>query len=156
MALHLIAVGTRMPSWVQAGVAEYGKRMPAELALTWHEIKAEPRTGSTSVAQCLDREAARIVAAMPRRAHAVVLDEVGARCTTQALATHLARWQALGAPVAMVIGGPDGIADSLKHEASESLRLSDLTLPHPIVRVLLAEQLYRAWSINARHPYHRS
>ncbi len=155
MPLHLLAVGTRMPGWVDTAVDEYSKRMPAELAVQWHEIKAEPRTGSVNVAQCLAREAERIRTALPRRARIVVLDEHGARCNTMALAGHLERWQALVTPVAIVIGGPDGIADSLKLAAQESLRLSDLTLPHPIVRIVLAEQLYRAWTILARHPYHR-
>ncbi len=145
-----------MPSWVDTAVADYGRRMPAELALAWQEIKVETRSPGSTVARCLTREADRIRAALPRRAYLIALDEKGTACTTVALADHLQRWQALGDPVAMIIGGPDGLDQSLKQAARETLRLSDLTLPHPIVRVVLAEQLYRAWTINNGHPYHRT
>lgn len=156
MGLNLVVVGTRMPSWVEAGVAEYSKRMPAELRLNWREIRAEPRGRQVSVEQCLSREAERLSAALPRRGHTVLLDEHGKGCTTVRLARHLERWQTLGTPVSLVVGGPDGVHQQIKDAASETLRLSELTLPHPVVRIILAEQLYRAWSILAGHPYHRA
>lgn len=156
MSLNLIVVGTRMPAWVETAVDEYTRRMPAELALIWREVKAETRGKTTSSEQCLSREAARIQAALPKRGHTIVLDEHGKRCTTVQLAENLARWQELGTPISMVVGGPDGVHDSIKQQANETLRLSDLTLPHPIVRVVLAEQLYRAWTILMNHPYHRA
>jgi len=156
MALNLVAVGTRMPAWVSDGVQEYGKRMPAELALNWREVKTETRNKSVSIAQCLSREAARLQAAIPKQSHVVLLDEHGQACTTVKLSAHLARWQSLGSPISIIIGGPDGVDPTIKQMANETLRLSDLTLPHPVVRVLLAEQLYRAWTILTHHPYHRA
>lgn len=156
MALNLIVVGTRMPAWVQAGVDEYSKRMPAELAFDWREIKVETRGRNLSVEQCLSREATRLQAALPKRGHTILLDEHGKSCTTAKLATHLARWQGLGEPISLIVGGPDGVHDDIKQAANETLRLSDLTLPHPVVRIVLAEQLYRAWTILAGHPYHRA
>ena len=156
MALNLVVVGTRMPAWVQTGVAEYSKRMPAELAFDWREVKVETRGRNLSVEQCLSREATRLSAALPKRGHTILLDERGKTCTTARLATHLSRWQSLGTPVSIIVGGPDGVHDTIKQSASETLRLSDLTLPHPIVRIVLAEQLYRAWTILTGHPYHRA
>lgn len=145
-----------MPAWVSEGVNEYSKRMPTELALNWREVKTEPRQKGGSVAQCLQREAARLQAGIPKQSHVVLLDERGRQCTTEKLSAHLARWQGLGTPITIIIGGPDGVDPTIKQAAHETLRLSDLTLPHPIVRVLLAEQLYRAWSILTNHPYHRA
>jgi len=145
-----------MPAWVSEGVQEYGKRMPAELALNWREIKTEARSKSVSIAQCLSREGARLQSAIPRQSHVVLLDEHGKSCTTVTLSTHLARWQSIGSPITIIIGGPDGVDPQIKQMANETLRLSDLTLPHPVVRVLLAEQLYRAWTILTHHPYHRA
>jgi len=156
MALNLVAVGTRVPAWVNTGVQEYGKRLPAELALNWREVKTETRSKGVSIEQCLSREAARLQAAIPKQSHVILLDEHGKNCTTVKLSAHLSRWQNLGQPIAIIIGGPDGVDASIKQIANETLRLSDLTLPHPIVRVLLAEQLYRAWTILNHHPYHRA
>lgn len=156
MPLNLLVVGTRMPGWVETGVNEYSKRMPPELRLDWREIKAENRAKTNSAAQCLEREAGRLQAALPKRGHVVLLDEHGSRANTQQLSAHLARWQTLGTPVSLVVGGPDGVHDDIKKLADETLRLSELTLPHPIVRIVLAEQLYRAWTILVNHPYHRA
>jgi 23S rRNA (pseudouridine1915-N3)-methyltransferase len=118
-------------------------------------IKTEPRNGGKTAAQCMAAERERIEAAMPKHAHIAVLDERGAALTTPALAARLSHWQTLGEAVALVIGGPDGLDAALRAAAHERIRLSDLTLPHALARVLLVEQLYRAWSINAGHPYHR-
>ncbi|MGH1360700.1 MAG: 23S rRNA (pseudouridine(1915)-N(3))-methyltransferase RlmH [Burkholderiaceae bacterium] len=156
MPLNLLVVGTRMPAWVGTAVDEYSKRMPAELRLNWCEVKAEARTKTVSVEQCMSREASRLQAALPKRGHTVLLDERGTSATTRQLATSLSRWQNLGTPVSLIVGGADGVHNSIKQLADETLRLSDLTLPHPIVRVVLAEQLYRAWTVLTNHPYHRA
>lgn len=155
MLVRIVAVGTRMPTWVETAVSEYGKRMPPELELQWREIKAEPRTRSGSAAAWMAREATRIEAALPQPCTLIALDEHGADLDTAALAARLRHWQHAARAVALLIGGPDGLDAGLKQRAAERIRLSSLTLPHPLVRVLLAEQLYRAWSLNAGHPYHR-
>jgi len=155
MRLRVIAVGTRMPSWVDESVDDFGRRMPPDWRIDWKPVKAEPRTGGGAPAHWKAREAQRIREALPAGARLVVLDERGTDLDSPALAARLAAWQRAGDPVALVIGGPDGLDPALKAQAAESLRLSSLTLPHALVRVLLAEQLYRAWSINAGHPYHR-
>lgn len=154
MQLHVLAIGTRMPKWVEDGVNEYSKRMPAQMRLQWREIKAEPRT-NTNIDSCRQREAQRLQAALPNKAYRVLLDETGTRRTTAQLAQRLAHWQQLGQTVALIVGGPDGVGASISDAADETLRLSDLTLPHPLVRIVLAEQLYRASTILENHPYHR-
>ncbi|HXE18548.1 23S rRNA (pseudouridine(1915)-N(3))-methyltransferase RlmH [Castellaniella sp. UC4442_H9] len=156
MRLRVIAVGTRMPDWVQAAWHDFAKRMPKDCALELHEIKADARTQGRTVPQMMHAEAQRIEAAIPAQALRVILDEHGQDVTTMALAGHLKAWQATGSDVALIIGGPDGLDPALKQTARETLRLSSLTLPHAMVRVLLAEQIYRAWSILAGHPYHRA
>lgn len=161
MLIRIVAVGQRMPAWVDAAAADYLKRMPDELRTELVAIRAEPRGDGSRQVQAgkvpaiLEREAERIRQKLPARARLVVLDERGEDLSTTALAQRLGRWQQSGEPVAIVIGGPDGLAADLKSEARECLRLSSLTLPHGLARVLLAEQLYRAWSINSLHPYHR-
>ncbi|MDQ6629336.1 MAG: 23S rRNA (pseudouridine(1915)-N(3))-methyltransferase RlmH [Pseudomonadota bacterium] len=154
MKLVLVSVGTRLPAWADAAFEEYAKRFPPELRLELKAIKAEARD-SRSAAQLMAAEARRIDAALPRGARLVGLDEHGERATTRQLAERLAHWQGDGRDVAFVIGGPDGLDPALKARCEESLRLSDLTLPHAFVRVLLAEALYRAWSVTVNHPYHR-
>lgn len=155
MKLVVVAVGTRMPAWVDEGFREYARRMPRELPLQLVEIKAEPRTSGKSVDAMQAAEAARIEAALPPRCRRVILDERGTDTTTSALAARLTAWQAGGEEVALIIGGPDGLAPALRQSAAESLRLSSLTLPHALVRPLLVEALYRAWSVTRNHPYHR-
>lgn len=150
-----MAVGARQPDWVSAGFREYAKRMPRELPLELVEIKPEPRTAGKTVAALLAAEAKRIEAAIPPRCRRIVLDERGAALDTRALAKRLADWMSVGTDVALLIGGPDGLDPALKASAHETLRLSSLTLPHGLARVLLAEALYRAASLNAGHPYHR-
>jgi len=155
MKLAVIAVGTRMPGWADAGFAEFARRMPRELPLELKEIRAEPRSGGKNVDALLAAEAGRIRAALPPRCRLVALDERGADLTTQQLAARLRQWMEAGEDVALVIGGPDGLAPQLKDAAAESLRLSSLTLPHALARVVLAEALYRAASLLKNHPYHR-
>lgn len=155
MRIRIVAVGTRMPDWVQAGFDEFARRMPRELPLELVEIKAEPRTTGKTVEAMQAAEAARIEAALPARCRRVILDERGRDLTTVALAARLEAWREGGDDVALIVGGPDGLADTLKRTADESIRLSSLTLPHALVRPLLAEALYRAWSVTRNHPYHR-
>ena len=154
MKLRLIAVGQRIPSWAQTAYDDYAKRMPSELKVELIAVKTEARA-SKSLETLLALEAARIAAAIPKGSRIVALDERGSHLTTLALADKLTSWQNEGMDVAIVIGGPDGLAPAFKAAAHEKLRLSDLTLPHAMVRVLLIEQLYRAWSITVNHPYHR-
>lgn len=156
MQLVLIAVGTKQPHWVNEAYADYAGRMPPDYPLILREVKAEPRTLGKSVEAMMAAEADRIRAALPMHARLVVLDEMGSRLTSTALSERLAIWSEQTDPVALVIGGPDGLHESIKSGAREKIRLSDLTLPHGMVRVLMAEQLYRAWSILKGHPYHRA
>jgi len=155
MKLILVAVGTRMPSWVDSAFDDFAKRMPRELPLQLVEIRAEPRTTGKTVEAMMTLEAARIEAALPPRCRRVILDERGEDLTTKALAKRLERWQDGGDDIAIVVGGPDGLDPALKASAHETMRLSSLTLPHALVRVMLAEALYRAWSLSKNHPYHR-
>jgi len=152
--LLVVAIGQRQPAWAQAAYDEFAKRFPPELKLELKALKAEPRA-SKPAAALMAAERTRIEAALPKGVRKVVLDERGDRLTTQQLAARLKAWMAEGRDVALVIGGPDGLDPALKASADESLRLSDLTLPHAFARVLLAEALYRAWSWLAGHPYHR-
>ena len=154
MKLWLVAVGQRQPAWAETAYADFAKRFPPEMRLELKAVKAEPRGGKTAE-QLMAAEAARIDAAVPRGARRVVLDEHGTRLTTTQLAQRLTAWQHDGRDAALLIGGPDGLDAALKSSADETLRLSDLTLPHAFVRVLLAEALYRAWTVTVNHPYHR-
>ena len=155
MKLLVIAVGQRVPDWAQTAWADYAKRFPPELRLELKAIKTEPRSGGKTTEQIMTAERQRIEAAIPPGTHVVALDERGSALTTAALAAKLSQRQGQGGDVALLIGGPDGLHPALRQAAHERIRLSDLTLPHAMVRVLLVEQLYRAWSINAGHPYHR-
>lgn len=155
MKLWLVAVGQRQPAWADTAYADYEKRFPPELRLTLKAVKAEPRSGGRTAEQMVQAEAQRIEAALPRGVRRVVLDELGSRVSTVQLAERLRAWMGEGRDVAILIGGPDGLAEPLKDGADERLRLSDLTLPHAFARVLLAEALYRAWTVMVGHPYHR-
>ena len=155
MKLWLVAVGQRQPAWAEAAYQEFAKRFPPELRLELRAVKAEPRGSGRSAAQLMSAEAQRIEAAIPRGARRIVLDERGERTTTRRLAAQLVAWQGEGRDAVLIAGGPDGLDAALKERADETMRLSDLTLPHALVRVLVAEALYRAWSVNAGHPYHR-
>lgn len=151
----LVAVGQRPPAWAETAYDEFAKRFPPELRLDIKAIKAEPRSSAKTAAQMMAAEAQRIEAAIPKGLRRVVLDEHGSRLTTLQLAERLRFWLGDGRDVALLVGGPDGLDAGLKATADETWRLSDLTLPHALVRVLLAEALYRAWSVTAGHPYHR-
>ncbi len=154
MKLYVVAVGQRVPDWAQTAWDDYAKRFPPELKVELKAVKTEAR-GSKTVEQLYAAERERIETAIPRGIRIVALDERGTALTTVALAARLKGWQLDSDDVALVIGGPDGLDPAFKQAAHERIRLSDLTLPHAMVRVLLVEQLYRAWSVNAGHPYHR-
>jgi 23S rRNA (pseudouridine1915-N3)-methyltransferase len=154
LKLLLVAVGQRQPAWAEAAYGEFAKRFPPEMPLELKAVKAEPR-GSRTAEQLLAAEAIRLQAALPKGARRVVLDERGDRVTTLQLADRMTLWLGDGRDVAFLVGGPDGLDAALKASAHETLRLSDLTLPHAFVRVLLAEALYRAWTVTVNHPYHR-
>ena len=154
MKLLIVAVGQRVPDWAQTAYDDYAKRFPPELKVELKAVKTAPR-GSKTLETLYAAERERIEAAIPRGTRVVVLDERGTNLTTKALADRLKGWQLGGDDVALVIGGPDGLDPAFRQAAHERIRLSDLTLPHAMVRVLLIEQLYRAWSVNAGHPYHR-
>lgn len=154
MKLQIVAVGLKLPDWAQSACDDYIKRFPPELKPEVKLVKTEPR-GSRSIATLLAAERERIEAAVARGSRIIALDERGVDLSTVALADKLLAWQREGCNVALLIGGPDGLDAGLKQTAHERLRLSAPTLPHAMVRVLLLEQLYRAWSITANHPYHR-
>jgi len=153
--LLVVAVGQRQPGWADTAWADYAKRFPPEMRLELKALKAEPRSGGRTAAQCMAAEAQRIELACPKGARRVVLDETGTRLNTAQLAERLRHWRGDGRDVALLVGGPDGLDPALKAGADETLRLSDLTLAHAFARVLLAEALYRAWSLTEGHPYHR-
>lgn len=156
MQLHLIAVGQRMPAWVDDAYGEYARRMPPEMRLVLKEIKAEARSANRSAESVMAIEAERIEAALPRQCTLVVMDERGRDLSTLQLADLMGQWRTQGRDVAFVVGGADGLAPSFKAKADISVRLSSLTLPHGMVRVMLAEALYRAHTVIAGHPYHRA
>ena len=155
MKLLVVAVGQRQPAWAEEAYADFAKRFPPEMRLELKALKAEPRLGGKTAAQCMATEAVRFEQAIPKGARRVLLDEHGTRLTTAQLAQRIQAWRGDGRDVALLIGGPDGTHDTLKASADETLRLSDLTLPHAFARVLLAEALYRGWSLLEGHPYHR-
>jgi 23S rRNA (pseudouridine1915-N3)-methyltransferase len=155
MKLLILAVGNKMPEWITSGFNEYSKRMPREATIALIEIKPEPRTTGKTVAQIMEAEAQRIENALPKDVTRVVLDERGAHLTTKQMAQKMSDWMGGGRDVAFIIGGADGLHESVRNSAQQLLALSALTLPHGMVRVLLAEQLYRAYSLLHNHPYHR-
>lgn len=153
MKLRLLAVGVKMPSWVESGFDEYARRMPPHLALTLEAIK--PGDRRRSVAQAMATEQKALQARIKASDWVVALDERGTPWSTKDLATQLDRWQHQGGDVCLLVGGPDGLTPALRQSADQRWSLSKLTFPHPLVRVILAEQLYRAWSLLTSHPYHR-
>lgn len=155
MRISVIAVGTKMPGWVDQGVHEYCRRLPRELNLQWREIPLARRARDSKAEQLRAREAEQILKTIPAGDKVIALDVQGKSITTGQLAQQLGNWQMSGDNYSLLVGGPDGLAPQCLQRASWRWSLSDLTLPHPLVRVLLAEQLYRAWTITVNHPYHR-
>ncbi len=155
MVIHFITVGQKMPKWVQDGYAEYAKRLPKSCALKLIELPMAQRGKSGSVDKYKEEEAKRILAAVPKGARLIVLDEHGQQVTTKQLAGKLEEWLSGGQDVALIVGGPDGLEADLIQQAQWKWGLSKLTMPHPMVRILVAEQIYRAYSVINNHPYHR-
>jgi 23S rRNA (pseudouridine1915-N3)-methyltransferase len=155
MQLIIAAVGHKMPAWIEAGFGEYAKRMPPECRIQLKEIKPVDRSGARTAETVMAQERARIESAIPKGSRIIALDERGNDISTLQLSRNLAQWQQDGRDVTFVIGGADGLDAGFKASAEMLIRVSSLTLPHGMVRVLLAEQLYRAWSITQNHPYHR-
>ncbi|WJW74877.1 23S rRNA (pseudouridine(1915)-N(3))-methyltransferase RlmH [Thiohalobacter sp. IOR34] len=156
MRIRLIAVGRRMPDWVTAGYQEYARRLPRECALELIEIAPGHRGRKADVRRILQEEGERMLAAIPRGSRVIALEVGGRPWSTPQLAERLGDWLAGGQDIALLVGGPEGLDPACRARADEQWSLSPLTLPHPLVRVLLAEQLYRAWSLRAGHPYHRA
>ncbi|MBL8501141.1 MAG: 23S rRNA (pseudouridine(1915)-N(3))-methyltransferase RlmH [Nitrosomonas sp.] len=156
MKFFILTVGNKMPDWVEAGYTEYAKRLSHEINVNLIEIKPEKRGGGKPLEQLLQAEAQRIRAVLPPNCHIVALDERGQQWTTVQFADVINTWMAAGEAIAFVIGGADGLHGDIKRTAHELMALSKFTLPHGLVRVLLAEQIYRAVSINKNHPYHRT
>ena len=155
MQINLIAVGTKMPGWVEQGVGEYSKRLPAELKLAIREIPLGRRGKGADIRRAIEAEGKQMLAAVGHRDRVIALDVQGKPWSTEHLAAELRDWQQQGDNISLLVGGPDGLAPECLQRAQQRWSLSALTLPHPLVRILLAEQLYRAWSINMNHPYHR-
>lgn len=155
MRIKLLAVGTRMPAWVEEGVAEYRKRLPPEFSLEIQEIALAKRGKNTDIARARQQESEALLKAVPRDDLRVALDVGGRSLSTEALAGLLGEWRDNGQHLSLLVGGPDGLDDDCLRQCHQRWSLSAMTLPHPLVRVILAEQLYRAWSILQSHPYHR-
>lgn len=155
MRLRIIAVGTKMPQWVGQGIDEYCKRLPPELKLEIKEIALGKRGKGADIQRAIRSEGQQMMAAIGERDKVIALDVKGKSWSTEKLAGELRNWQLEGDNISLLVGGPDGLAADCLQRANQRWSLSALTLPHPIVRVVLAEQLYRAWTINHNHPYHR-
>jgi 23S rRNA (pseudouridine1915-N3)-methyltransferase len=156
MKINLVAVGNKMPGWVSEGYEEYSKRMPRECALQLTEIMPARRSKNAQPEQWKREEGQRILASIADNQHVVALEVTGKSWSTEDLSSHMQHWLSDGRDVALMIGGPDGLDPSCLERANQKWSLSALTLPHPLVRIVLAEQLYRAWTILQNHPYHRS
>ena len=155
MKIQLVAVGTKMPAWVQAGYMAYVQRFPRDMPLELYEISAGKRSKNADIKRILEKEGEAMLAAVPVGNRIITLDIPGKPWNTQDLAMQMERWKRDGRDVSLLVGGPEGLAPACKSAADQSWSLSTLTLPHPLVRVLIAESLYRAWSITTNHPYHR-
>jgi 23S rRNA (pseudouridine1915-N3)-methyltransferase len=156
MKLNLLAVGTKMPIWVSEGYHEYAKRLPRECQLVLHEIAPAKRGKSGHALQWMEEEGERILAAIPADHHVVSLEVKGKPWTTEQLAEQMKNWLSDGRDVSLLVGGPDGLATKCSQRADQKWSLSALTLPHPLVRIIMAEQVYRAWTVLQNHPYHRA
>jgi 23S rRNA (pseudouridine1915-N3)-methyltransferase len=155
MRVRIIAVGTKMPSWVQDASQDYLKRFPREWQVEFVEIPLGHRGKGQDVAKAIAKEGESMLAAISPRERVIALDVEGKSWSTEQLSQQMQGWQMLGSNVALLVGGPDGLAQGCLDKADQKWSLSALTLPHPLVRVLLSEQLYRGWSILKNHPYHK-
>lgn len=156
MQIHLIAVGQKMPGWISQGYHEFARRLPADCRLNLIEVPALRRGKNADLQRIAEQEAASLLAAVPKGALIIALDERGRQWTTKQLADQFQSWRNEASDVALLVGGAEGLAESCRQRARLLWSLSPLTLPHALVRVLVAEQLYRAWTMGVNHPYHRS
>ena len=156
MLINFVCVGTKMPDWINQGYEEYVKRLNKDVKIKLIEVAASKRAKTTSVEKLKSEESIRIQKILPKGAHVVVLDVKGKQWSTENLSEQLGRWLHLGQDIYLIVGGPDGLDDNILKMAKESWSLSKLTFPHPIVRVVVSEQIYRAWSLMDNHPYHRA
>ena len=155
MKIHLIAIGQRMPEWVNTAYHEYAKRLPSDYALMLKALPAEKRSKQSNPKTILQKESEALLVACPTNAHIIALDRLGKAIDTRILASHLQSWHDQSQDIALLIGGPEGISSTCLQKARTVWSLSKLTLPHPLARILIAEQIYRAFSILSNHPYHR-
>ena len=155
MRIRLIAIGQKMPSWVEQGYQDYAKRIKGDLRLELTALAMQKRSKNTSASRLCDLEGKSMLASIKPQERIVSLDVKGQAMSTEQLASQLVEWQHQGQSIAWLIGGPDGLSKEVINASEKKISLSNLTLPHPLVRVIVAEQLYRAWSINQGHPYHR-
>ncbi|MDI1302273.1 MAG: 23S rRNA (pseudouridine(1915)-N(3))-methyltransferase RlmH [bacterium] len=155
MRLRLLAVGTRMPGWVDEGFGEYAKRLSGDISLELVEISAGKRTKGADLARLKEQEGEALLAAIKPQERVIALDVLGRTLSTGDMADTLKNWQVDGRPAALLVGGPEGLSRAVLERADEKWSLSRLTLPHPLVRIVIAEQVYRAWSLLKGHPYHR-
>jgi 23S rRNA (pseudouridine1915-N3)-methyltransferase len=153
--LRLLAVGTRMPGWVNEGFTDYAKRLAGDISLELVEITAGKRSKGADLARLKEQEGEALLAALRPQERVIALDVLGRTLSTDDLADTLKHWQVDGQPAALLVGGPEGLSKAVLERADEKWSLSRLTLPHPLVRIVVAEQLYRAWSLLKGHPYHR-
>lgn len=156
MRIHLISIGNKMPRWVEEGYQEYAKRLPAECSLQLLEIPPGHRGKSADIKRTLRDEGERMLKAIPRNCRVVALDVKGKAWSTEQLSSQIGNWMDSGQHLALLIGGPEGLAEECLKRADSRWSLSPLTMPHPLVRVVVAEQIYRAWSLLRNHPYHRA
>ncbi len=155
MRIHLLAIGNKMPAWVNMGTAEYVNRMPPQCQVVMREITAEKRTKNSDLVRIREAEGEKLLAAIPQGSLVITLDVKGKPWSTEQLATQLDQWMMSGRDVTLLVGGPEGLSPACLQRAEQSWSLSPLTFPHPLVRIVVAEQLFRAWSILTNHPYHR-
>ena len=156
MKIHLLSVGNKMPAWVNDGYSEYAKRMPRECQLQLIELPPAIRSKNQPVQRAIEDEGQRILKAIPKNSYVVALDVKGKQHSTESLSTTLDNWLNIGSDITLIIGGADGLSNECLQKSNSKWSLSNLTFPHPLVRVVLAEQLYRAWSLLNNHPYHRA
>ena len=155
MLINLICVGNKMPGWVNEGYQEYAKRLNRDVRIKLVELELAKRSKTSSAENLKASEAKKILQAIPKATQVVVLDVNGSQWSTEKLSQRLTHWLQSGKDVSLIIGGPDGLEQSLVQAADERWSLSKLTFPHPLVRIVIAEQIYRAWSLLNNHPYHR-
>jgi 23S rRNA (pseudouridine1915-N3)-methyltransferase len=154
--IHLLAIGSRMPQWVEQGYSDYAGRLNTNVKLVLKALPAEKRTKKSDISKICEKESQKLLQAIPSNTIVIALEVTGQQWSTEKLAKNMENWMMSGRDVSLLVGGPEGMSKSCRDRADHLWSLSSLTYPHPLVRVILAEQLYRAWAITANHPYHRA